>query len=167
LEDLLEAVKILKNQNLGFKAWNLAIYGNGPLESKLEKLANELKIADKIEWQGFIPYSKVPEALSQIDIFVYPSWHEGFGRSIMEALAMEKAVVATRVGGIPDLIEDNENGFLVSPHNPQELAQKIKILMENKELRLKFGKAGREWAGKNFEWNDGIKKFANLFLELK
>ena len=167
LEDLLEAVKILKNQNLGFKAWNLAIYGNGPLESKLEKLANELKIADKIEWRGFIPYSKVPEALSQIDIFVYPSWHEGFGRSIMEAMAMEKAVVATRVGGIPDLIEDNENGFLVSPHNPQELAQKIEILMENKELRLKFGKAGREWVSRNFEWNRGIKQFANLFLELK
>jgi len=80
---------------------------------------------------------------------------------------MEKAVVATRVGGIPDLIKDGENGFLVSPHNPEELAQKIKTLMEDKKLRLKFGKAGRKWVSKNFEWNDGIKKFAQLFLELK
>ena len=167
LEDLLEAIKILKNQNLGFRTWKLAIYGSGPLESKLEKLANELKIEDKIKWQGFIPYSQVPAALAQIDIFVYPSRHEGFGRSIMEALAMEKAVVATRVGGIPDLIKDNENGFLVSPHNPQELAQKIKMLMENKELRLKFGEVGREWVSKNFEWRQGIEKFANLFLELR
>jgi len=114
-----------------------------------------------------VPYSEVPTALAQIDIFVYPSWHEGFGRSIMEALAMEKAVVATNVGGIPDLIKDGENGFLVLPHNPQELAQKIKELMEDKELRNEFGKAGREWVSKNFEWEDGIKKFANLFLELK
>jgi len=179
LEDLFEAIKILKNQNLGFiptlsrtldsvgETWDLAIYGSGLLESKLKKLANELKIEDKIEWRGFVPYSEVPVALAQIDIFVYPSWHEGFGRSIMEALAMEKAVVATRVGGIPDLIKDNENGFLVSPHNPQELAQKIKTLMENKELRLKFGEAGRKWVSKNFEWDDGIKKFADLFLELK
>ncbi len=167
LEDLLEAVKILKNQNLGFKAWGLAIYGSGPLESKLEKLADELKIEDKIEWRGFVPYSKVPEALAQMDIFIYPSWHEGFGRSIMEALAMEKAVVATRVGGIPDLIKDGENGFLIEPRHPEMLAEKIKELIENKDLRGKFGKAGREWVRKNFEWSEGIKKFANLFLELK
>jgi len=177
LEDLFEAVKILRSQDLKLvslreiprrgRTWKLIVCGTGPLETKLREMAEDLKIDDKIEWRGFVPYDKVPEALSQIDIFVYPSWHEGFGRSIMEAMAMEKAVVATRVGGIPDLIEDNENGFLVSPHNPQELAQKIEILMENKELRLKFGKAGREWVSRNFEWNRGIKQFANLFLELK
>lgn len=164
LEDLFKAIAILKNQNLEFGAWSLVIYGTGPLESKLKKMAKDLEITDKIEWRGFAPYSKVPEALAQIDIFVYPSWHEGFGRSIMEALAMEKAVVATRVGGIPDLIKNGENGFLVEPHKPLELAQKIKELIENKERREKFGKAGREWVSKNFEWNDGIKKFADLFL---
>jgi len=135
--------------------------------SKLKKLAEKLRIRDKIEWRGFVSYDKVPEALSEIDIFVYPSWHEGFGRSIMEALAMEKPVVATNVGGIPDLINNGENGFLVEPHNSEMLAQKIKELMENKELREKFGKAGREFVSKNYEWNDGIKKFAQLFLELK
>lgn len=164
LEDLFEAIKILKLQNLEF---NCLIFGVGPLESKLKKMAENLNIADKIEWLGFVPYNKVSEALAQIDIFVYPSLHEGFGRSIMEALAMGKAVVATRVGGIPDLIKDGENGFLVEPNNPEMLAQKIKGLMENKTLREKFGKAGREWVSKNYEWNDGIKKFAQLFLELK
>ena len=164
LEDLFRAIAILKLQNLEF---NCLIFGNGPLEEKLKKTTENLEINDKIKWRGFVPYSKVPEALSQIDIFVYPSWHEGFGRSIMEALAMEKAVVATRVGGIPDLIKDNVNGFLVSPHNSQELAQKIKELVGDKELRNKFGKAGRKWVSENFEWGDGIKKFANLFLELK
>ena len=137
------------------------------MEKKLKKMADNLKIIDKIEWRGFVSYGKVPQALSEIDIFVYPSWHEGFGRSIMEALAMEKAVIATRVGGIPDLIKDGDNGFLVELRNPEALAKKIKELMENTELRVKLGKAGREWVGKNFEWNDGIKKFAQLFLELK
>ena len=137
------------------------------MEKKLKKMADNLNIADKIEWRGFVSYGKVPQALSEIDIFVYPSWHEGFGRSIMEALAMEKAVVATRIGGIPDLIKNGENGFLVEPHNPGILSEKIKELMESKELREKFGKAGREWVSKNFEWNNGIKKFAELFLELK
>ena len=164
LENLLEAIAILKSQNLEF---NCLIFGSGPLEEKLKKMAEDLGIAEKIKWRGFMPYNKVPEALAQIDIFIYPSWHEGFGRSIMEALAMEKAVVATRVGGIPDLIKDGENGFLVEPHKPEMLAQKIKELMENKELREKFGKTGHEWVAKNFEWNDGIKKFADLFLELK
>lgn len=130
-------------------------------------MAKNLGISDKIEWRGFVPYNKVPEALSQIDVFVYPSLHEGFGRAIMEALAMERAVVTTNVGGIPDLIKDGINGFMVEPNNPEMLAGKIKELMENKELRGKFGKAGRKWVSNNFEWNDGIKKFANLFLELK
>ena len=164
LEDLLVAMSNVKCQMSNVV---LLIYGTGPIEEKLKKTAKDLKINDKIEWRGFIPYSQVPAALAQIDIFVYPSWHEGFGRSIMEALAMEKAVVATRVGGITDLINDGENGFLIEPRKPEELAEKLKILMKNKELREKFGKAGREYVSKNYEWHDGIKKFANLFLELK
>lgn len=167
LEDLLEAVKILKSQNLGFRTWNLVVYGTGSLEVRLKEMAEDLKIDDKVDWRGFVSYSKVPEALAQIDIFVYPSWHEGFGRSIMEALAMEKAVVATCVGGIPDLIKDGEDGFLVPPHNPKALAEKIHKLMEDRDLREKFGKEGREYVSKNYEWHDGIKKFSDLFLELK
>lgn len=178
LEDLFEAISRLR-QGYGGQApqkrsdfagqenFKVLIFGTGPLEVKLKKIAEDLKISDKIEWRGFVQYSRVTEALSEIDIFVYPSWHEGFGRSIMEALAMEKAVIATRVGGIPDLINDGENGFLVEPHNPEALAQKIKELIEDKDLREKFGKAGRKFVSENFEWNDGIKKFANLFLELK
>ncbi len=160
IENILEAVKILNN-------YKLLIFGDGPIKSKLKAMAKNLGISDKIEWRGFVSYNKVPEALSQIDVFVYPSLHEGFGRAIMEALAMEKAVVATNVGGIPDLIKDGINGFLVAPNNSQELALKIKELLGNKELREKFGKAGREWVSKNFEWNQGIQLFANLFLELK
>jgi len=167
LEDLLMAISRLRRDFGGQANFRVLIFGNGPMEKRLKEMARELDINDKIEWRGFIPYSKVSEALSQIDIFVYPSWHEGFGRSIMEALAMEKAVIATKVGGIPDLIKDRENGFLVEPHNPVTLAEKIKELMEKGELRKKFGKAGREWVSENFEWNDGIKKFANIFLELK
>ncbi len=166
LEDLLAAAANLKSQ-FQISNFKLLIFGQGAFEFKLKKTAKNLGIEDKIEWRGFVPYTKIPEALSQIDIFVYPSWHEGFGRSIMEALAMEKAVVATRVGGIPDLIKDGENGFLVEPHNPEALAEKIKELMQNKNLCEKFGKAGKEWVSQNFEWSEGIKKFANLFLELK
>ncbi len=164
LEDLFEAIAILKSQNLKF---DCLIFGTGPLEAKLKKMADNLNIADKIKWQGFVSYNKVPEALAQIDIFAYPSWHEGFGRSIMEAMAMEKAVVATRVGGIPDLVRNGENGFLVEPHKPEELAEKLIILIKDKELCEKFGRAGRKYVSKNFEWNDGIKKFSNLFLDLK
>ena len=160
IENILKAVKIINN-------YKLLIFGSGPLERKLKAIAQELNIEDKIEWRGFVPYNKVPEALSQIDVFAYPSLHEGFGRAIMEALAMEKTIVATNVGGIPDLIKDGENGFLVESNNPKMLAERIKILMENKELREKFGKAGRKWVSENFEWKEGIKKFANLFLELK
>ena len=166
LEDLFQAVRILKSWKLEIGNWKLIVFGSGPVEAKLKKMAEDSNIADKIEWRGFVPYTKTPQALAEMDIFVYPSWHEGFGRSIMEALAMEKPVVATNVGGIPDLVKDGENGFLVEPHNPEKLAEKIKILIESKDLRDKFGKTGREHVAKNYEWNDGIKKFAQLFLEL-
>ena len=167
LEDLLLAISRLCQGYGGQANLKVLIFGEGPLEKKLKKMADNLKIIDKIEWRGFVSYGKVPQALSEIDIFVYPSWHEGFGRSIMEALAMEKAVIATKVGGIPDLIKDGDTGFLVEPHNSEALALKIKELLNNKELREKLGKAGREWVSKNFEWNQGIKKFAELLLGLK
>lgn len=167
LEDLLDAISRLHQDYGGQANLNVLIYGDGPLKNKLIKMARDMKIDDKIKWRGFVPYGKVPEALSQIDVFVYPSLHEGFGRAIMEALAMEKAVVATNVGGIPDLIKDGINGFMVDPNNPEMLAEKIKELLENKEQREKFGKAGRKWISENFEWNQGIKQFASIFLELK
>lgn len=166
LEDLLAATAHLSSGGGPISDWKLLIFGNGSLEKKLRKISEDLKINDKIKWRGFVSYNKVPEALSQIDIFVYPSWHEGFGRSIMEALAMERAVVATNVGGIPDLIKDGVNGFLVNAHKPEELAEKISMLIKNEELRRKFGENGRQWVSENYEWNQGIRSFAQLFLEL-
>lgn len=185
LEDLLHAVANLKGQifptfrsgssisrpnqrdsgEIGTN-FKLLIFGTGLLKPELKRMAQELEISDLVSWRGLVPYGKVPEALAEIDIFVYPSWHEGFGRSIMEALAMEKPVVATNIGGIPDLVQNGENGFLVEPHNPGQLAEKIKILAENKTLREKFGQAGRAWIAENFEWREGIQKFAQLFLGL-
>lgn len=141
----------------------LLLFGSGPEEHHLRLKTDELGLGGKVKFMGRVEYEKVPKALSMIDIFAHPSLHEGFGRSILEALAMEKAVVATKVGGIPDLINDGHNGFLVEPRNSQTLASKILELAQSPELRIKFGKAGREWVKENFEWNSGIKKFANLF----
>lgn len=142
----------------------LLIFGLGPLEADLRFKVRKLDLGQSIKFMGPVDYHKVPESLSLIDVFLHPSLHEGFGRSILEALAMGKAVVATKVGGIPDLIKDGKNGFLIEPHNFQALASKALELARNPELRLKFGKAGREWVKENYEWHDGIKKFADLFL---
>lgn len=118
--------------------------GTGTLEKPLRKLAKNLKIESNISFVGFI--KEVPELISALDIMVLPSRNEGLGTVILDAMWAETPVIATQVGGIPEMVEDNKTGLLVPNENPQALAkalshllsspQKQKILVEEAKKRI-------------------------------
>ena len=87
------------------------------------------------------------------------------GRVFADAMALEKPIVASNVGGIPDLVTHGKNGFLVPAKNPEKLAKYIQILIEDKEKRKKMGQAGKEMV-KNFSKEKMVEKIANLYEEL-
>jgi glycosyltransferase involved in cell wall biosynthesis len=124
--------------------------GEGELRDDLQRYATEAGIAENVRFPGW--RSDVERLLSVFDIFVFPSLNEGMGKAIVEALAMGRPVVASNVGGIPDLVISGENGILVRPADDHALFEAIKTLCENPDKRRRLGERGRETAaGYNVE----------------
>jgi glycosyltransferase involved in cell wall biosynthesis len=113
-------------------------------KKKLHDLIDRLGIADKIIFTG--QRDDLPALLNIFDIFVLPSWSEGFGRVNLEAMAAGKPVVSTNVGGIPEVIIDGKTGILVPPHDPDGLAEALIRLARDKDLRVRMGIAGIQQA---------------------
>ncbi len=137
VEILLKAIKILKNKYS--KNLKIAIVGDGELKENLNNLTVELGVNREVKFLGV--RKDVKELMVSSKIFVLPSRWEGFGIVIIEAMSNMLPVIATNVGGIPELIEDGKDGILVPPENPKALARAISNLLENEELREKLSKA--------------------------
>lgn len=142
------------------------IVGEGPLRLGLEKLVNDMGLSENIIFLSKASYDDLPYYYSACDVFVIPSIMEAFGLVTVEAMACGKPVIGTNVGGIPDTIEDGKNGFLVSPRDPQRLAEKIMLLLENQDLREEMGIKGREIAEKKFDINKRINRIIKIYSEL-
>ncbi len=137
--------------------------GDGPLKKPLQTLAKEMGADKNILFLGW--RDDVPRILSTFDIFLLPSLNEGMGRVLAEAMALGKPIVASHVGGVPDLVIHGKNGFLVPAKNPEELAKHTQLLLEDKDRREKMGRAGKEMAS-GFAHDAMVQKIANLYDEL-
>ena len=159
-EFLMEAAKdILSN----YPQTYFVFAGDGPLRKRLERKAYELGINTNMRFLGW--RNDVTRVISIYDIFVFPSLNEGMGRVLVEAMALGKPVVASNVGGIPDLVTHGKTGFLVPPKNPGQLAKYIQILIEDEGKRKRLGQAGKEMA-LNFKKETMVEKIAELYDEL-
>jgi len=138
----------------------LVFAGDGPLRKSLEKNAVDMDLAKNIIFAGW--RDDMARVLSIFDIFCLPSLNEGMGRVLVEAMALGKPVVASDVGGIPDLIIPGKNGFLVPPRNPGELARQILFLIKNREEAAKMGRTGKEMVSA-FSDEIMVKKIAELY----
>ncbi len=140
------------------------LVGDGHLRSYLEDLASSLGITNAVTFMGF--RSDVADIVRTSDLFVLPSIFEGMPLSVIEAMACSKAVVATNVDGTAELVADNVTGYLVAPRDTEQLAEKIIELLENTELRIQFGKAGKERAKKFFSADRMIQEYERLYKDL-
>ena len=127
----------------------------------MEQDVGRLGIAGNVSFLGW--REDLPSVLRSWSIFVLPSLDEGFGVAALEAMASGLPVVASDVGGLRELMQDGETGFLVPPEAPAEFAKKIRLLLENQELREKMGSAGRNRAEEDFSISTMVKKTADLY----
>ncbi|MGH3112588.1 MAG: glycosyltransferase, partial [Gaiellaceae bacterium] len=116
-----------------------------------------------------LPRAEVVQILSNASVFVCPSIYEPFGLVNLEAMACEAPVVATAVGGIPEIVVDGETGYLVSPDGDlaHELAERINALLASDALRRRFGKAGRARVLDRFSWPVLAQRTADLYERLE
>ncbi len=126
--------------------------------------ADEFGIKDRVIFAGQL--ENVSQILNASDIFVLPSLFEAFPRSVIEAMAAGKPVIATNVGGCSEAIEDKISGFLVPARDSCALADKILLLTKNKNLRMKIGSEARYRAEKMFEIGDKAKQTEKLYYEV-
>ncbi len=126
----------------------LMIVGVGKMEKELKDLVAQLKLEDQV---GFYPIvNQTAAMLSLFDIFVMPSRQEGLGLSVLEAQAAGLPVVASKVGGLPSLIEDGVTGLLVPPENPELLAEAILVLLKNLDHAKQMGEKARAFVQNKF-----------------
>lgn len=130
IEYLIKAVSILKKEK---KNIILLITGDGPQKEKLQRLIEQLGLQGSILFTGWI--QNISSILSILDIFVLSSLNEAFGLVVLEAMAAKVPVIGTTVGGIPDIIEDRQNGLLVPPKDSPAIAQAVKLLLSDKIMK--------------------------------
>ncbi len=158
---LIQATKILKQQAPKIKT---IIVGEGPLSMELNRQAKELDVEDIIFFLGF--RKDIPKILSSLDLFVLSSHLEGMGSSILDAMASRLPVVATKVGGIPEVVIHGETGLLVPPRDPSALARAILMLYSNKTLASRLGQKGYELVHRKFSAEAMADKVVRLYEKI-
>lgn len=158
---LIQATKILKQQAPKIKT---IIVGEGPLSMELDRQAKELDVEDIIFFLGF--RKDIPKILSSLDLFVLSSHLEGMGSSILDAMASRLPVVATKVGGIPEVVINGETGLLVPPRNPSALARAILMLYSDKTLASRLGQKGYELVHRKFSAEAMADKVVRLYEKI-
>ncbi len=159
---LLEAMSELLGK---VPAARLFIVGDGRERRVLEAQADRLGISSRVVFTGF--QKSFVDYLIAADIFVLPSLNEGMGWSVLEAMVCEKPVVACRVGGIPDLVEDGIQGLLVPPGSAGELARALEHLALEPELRRRMAKSAWSRASQKFNVEAMVKKIEEVYKEAR
>jgi len=140
------------------------LVGEGPQRKRLESLGKALIQSRKLILAGFIP--SFSQYLPQVDVFVNASFSEGMPNVILEALSFARAVVATDVGGVREIIEDRKTGLLVEAGNAQKLARRVSELLMKPELMRQLGEAGREFVARQHSFTAQAQRLKELYLRV-
>lgn len=138
------------------------VIGDGPAGNMLKSLAGDLRLSESVHFLGERP--DVPDLLAALDILVMTSYTESFPNAILEAMAMGKPVVATNVGGIPEVVAQGQTGFLVAPRDPKAIADRVLSLCQDSTRRHEMGKAARARVENNFTVQAITAKLEDIYV---
>lgn len=133
----------------------VVLVGEGPLRPAIEELVAALDLGDRVHLAGF--RDDVPAWLRWFDCLAFPSLMEGMGTTVLDALCLATPVVASRVGGIPEIIRDGEEGLLVEPGDPEALAAALARLHDDPALGIQLGRRGRERVLASYTWKHTVR----------
>jgi glycogen(starch) synthase len=154
------ALRAFRLLNDDYPSLKMVVAGDGRERAFLKSLGNE-----KVTFVGEVGRAQVSELIANSTLVVVPSREEGFGLVALEAAWMGRTVVASRVGGLPEVVEHNETGLLVPPDNPEALAEAILTLLDSPEQLVEYGRAAHLRASRDFRWNDCINRYLSVYRE--
>jgi glycosyltransferase involved in cell wall biosynthesis len=161
VHDLIAAVAELNRNDI-----ITLIIGGGPEENRLKKIVSDNHIEDQVIFFGNLPYREAISILKTTNIAVNPSYMEGLPTSVTEAALCGKAIIATNVGGTPEVISGINDGYLIEPRNIEQLKERLTDLIDHPEKSLLFGQNAYQEVRKKFDWNESSKKYLAVFSKL-
>lgn len=144
----------------------LSLAGDGPMRGELERLSEQSGIADRVRFVGKIPYEQVYPFIQAHHLMAMPSRSESFGVAVLEAGACARPVLATNVGGVPELLEHEKNGLLVPTENVTALADGITKLAQDRNLSQHLGRNGYRLVKERFSWDESLARMSALYQSL-
>jgi glycosyltransferase involved in cell wall biosynthesis len=162
VEHFLEAARSV---SAGDERVRFLVVGDGPLRESLEAIARRLGVDRRVVFTGF--RTDTADIAGELDISVLPSLSEGLSNVLLESMAAGVPVVATRVGGTPEIVDSGQTGILVPPADPLALAQAIRSLLDDGDLRARLGAEGREHVRREFRVETMVARTERLYAELE
>jgi len=159
---LINAIPLVIEHNPKAK---FVLIGDGPLWEGLKKQIKEMNLDSYVILCGY--RSDINRLIAAFDIFIQPSIEEGFGISILEAMASKKAVIASNIGGIPEIVQDNKTGIFIPPANHEKIAEAILWAMRNPQVIKKMGESGYLRVKNTFSINKMIEEYEKVYLSLR
>ena len=164
LDTLIESAHLVAQDNPDIL---FVVAGNGPSRKLIENRIKELGIEDNIKLTGFVPDEQLPVYYNAADYFVLPSGSgEGLPLVLLEAMACGLPVIATTVGGTPEIIEHMKNGVLVPPRNPEAIAEALSKLLAQENLGKKIGEEAKKKIQNRFSWEENVRQLKEAYSQL-
>jgi glycosyltransferase involved in cell wall biosynthesis len=142
------------------------LVGDGPLRLELERLAEQSGVRDRTHFIGRVLPAQVPDCIQAMDVVVHTSLREGIARVLPQAGAVGKPVVTFALDGAPEVVQDGITGFLIAPLDTAALARRVVELLENPEMRDRFGRAGRRVSADHFQIDHMVERINSVYLDL-
>lgn len=153
-------------EGIGNSSFMCYIVGDGPDRTRLEKKALSKSLFGKIVFLGHKNHTETIAIMKACDIIANPSFTEGLPTSVIEAALCRKAIVATNVGGTPEIISGNGDGFLIPAGNSEALREKLEFLIDHPDIRAQFGRNAFLAVRNTFNWNTSTQKYLALFKKI-
>lgn len=145
------------------------IVGDGYYRSKLEELTKKLKIEKNVRFLGFKPHEEIHEWMNKCDVFIFSSLEtmteEALSTPVLEAMSCGKVVLATKTGGVKEVIKDNKNGFFIKPGSSKQITDKILQILDDIKLMRKISKNARKTILEKYSWKQNIKQIIDLYKQ--
>jgi glycosyltransferase involved in cell wall biosynthesis len=162
--EFLQACDVLKNRNVSMK---IMIWGDGILRDEVRRYISDNNLSNLVQLNNFVDPRNVPKLLNRIKLIVIPSYSEGLPNILLEAMACGAPVLATPVGGIPDVIKEGKTGFLLNSNNPGHIAKRIVELLNEPELLERVSINAYNYVRENFSYEKTLETWRKIIKQLE
>jgi len=164
---LLKSIPLVQKRVTDVKLLVVGPLTGGPFEERLRRLISKLRLRNVIFTGTVDVFEELPKIYAACNVFSCPSaWGEAFGNVAIEAMASGKPVVATRSGGLPEIVEDGKVGYIVPRMREKELARALIEILEDEDLQKRMGRAARKRAEESFSWDTVATRYIKLYEEV-